>query len=210
MIEAQGLTYGYAKGLPVIQHWSATIGEGEAVAIVGGSGSGKSTLLYLLGALARPWSGRLRIDGVDVVRASDRVRSDLRAGRIGFVFQDSFLDQKRSIVDNVIEGAVYAGLDRSIAIRRARALLSDLGVAVDARRSAAAISGGQAQRAALCRALLLSPRIILADEPTGNLDRTNAAVVADVLLAHARSGGTLVLVTHDEALAERCDRVFRL
>jgi ABC-type lipoprotein export system ATPase subunit len=210
VIEARDLTFGYSRGLPVVRGWSATIEAGDKVAVVGASGSGKSTLLYLLGTLVRPWSGHLRLAGRAVEGLGDGERSALRAARIGFVFQDALLDPRRSVLDNVVEGAVYRGAPRRAALTRARELLDRMGVDVEAGRPATNLSGGQAQRVALCRALLNEPSIILADEPTGNLDQANARVVEDELSRQAAAGAAVVLVTHDEALASRCDRVFRL
>ncbi len=210
LIEAAEITFGYRGGQPVLNGWSGSVARGEIVAIVGTSGSGKSTLLYILGTLVRPWSGTLRIGDHDVVRLGDRGRSDVRAAAIGFVFQDALLDPRRSVLDNVVEGAVYRGDDRAAATARARALLERFGVDVESSRRATDLSGGQAQRIALARALLDSPPIVLADEPTGNLDRSNAKLVETALFEHARSGAAIVVATHDEALAARCDRTFRL
>ncbi len=140
----------------------------------------------------------------------DGARSDLRSNMIGFVFQDAILDPRRSILDNVLEGAVYRGDTRSACIERASHLLDKLGVEVEAKRRATDLSGGQAQRVALCRALLGNPAVILADEPTGNLDRSNAAVVEATLFEQARTGSCVVIVTHDESLAARCDRTYTL
>jgi ABC-type lipoprotein export system ATPase subunit len=210
VIDAVGLTFGYQPRMPVIQGWTASIGAGEIVAITGPSGCGKSTLLYVLGTLVHPWSGQLHLAGQPVQKLGDGGRSRLRAALIGFVFQDALLDPRRSVQDNVVEGAVYRGASRRDALPRAQALLESLGVTVEPRRLARDLSGGQAQRVALCRALLGNPRIVLADEPTGNLDEANAAAVEAVLVAHARTGGTVVVATHDLAFASRCDRIVRL
>ena len=210
MIEATDITFGYRRGRPVVEGWSARVEAGEIAAIVGASGSGKSTLLYILGTLVRPWSGSLRLDGASVERMGDGPRSDLRSGLIGFVFQDAILDPRRSILDNVLEGAVYRGDSRKASEARARELLDQLDVGVESKRRATDLSGGQAQRVAMCRALLGNPRVILADEPTGNLDKANAGVVEAALLEQAKAGCAVVVVTHDESLAARCDRTFRL
>jgi len=210
MIEATDLTFGYRRGQPVVAGWTAVIAAGEIAAIVGPSGCGKSTLLYVLGTLVRPWSGSLRLGGSRVERMGDGARSDIRSGLIGFVFQDAILDPRRSILDNVLEGAIYRGDSRRDAIERAKQLLDKLDVGVERKRRANDLSGGQAQRVALCRALLGNPALILADEPTGNLDRANAEVVETTLFQQARAGSAVVVVTHDETLAARCDRTFRL
>jgi ABC-type lipoprotein export system ATPase subunit len=210
VIEATALTFGYREGQPVLAGWSGSGERGELVAVNGPSGSGKSTLLYLLGTLVRPWSGSLRIGGIAVERLDDHRRSDLRVSTIGFVFQDAMLDQRRSVLDNIVEGAVYRGTDRRAAIRRANELLHRLDVDVEPSRKATDLSGGQAQRVALCRALINEPGILLADEPTGNLDAANAAAVEEVLRDHAKKAGPVVIVTHDQELAVRCDRRYRL
>jgi ABC-type lipoprotein export system ATPase subunit len=210
MIEATDLTFGYRRGQPVVSGWSASIARGEIAAIVGPSGSGKSTLLYVLGTLVRPWSGSLSLRGSRVDHMGDGARSDIRSGLIGFVFQDAILDPRRSIIDNVLEGAIYRGDSHKASMERARLLLDKLDVGVEGKRRANDLSGGQQQRVAVCRALLGNPALILADEPTGNLDRANAEVVEAALFEQARAGSTVVVVTHDEALAARCDRTFRL
>jgi ABC-type lipoprotein export system ATPase subunit len=211
MIEATALTFGYQPGRQVLDGWSGTVERGEIVAVVGPSGSGKSTLLYLLGALIQPWSGSVLVGGVAVERLDDRRRSDLRASTIGFVFQDALLDLRRSVLDNIIEGAVYRGASRRATIGRAGELLLRLDVGVDTGRPATDLSAGQAQRVALCRALLNKPAVLLADEPTGNLDAANATAVEQILHDHARrAAGAVVIVTHDLELAGRCDRLYRL
>ncbi len=210
MIEASSITFGYRRDRPVLSDWSARIGAGESVAIVGPSGSGKSSLLYVLGTLVRPWSGQLHIGGRAVDHLSDAARSQLRAVTIGFVFQDAMLDPRRTVFENVTEGSVYRGEGRRTVTPRALELLRQLRVEVEPSRRATDLSGGQAQRVALCRALLNNPRIILADEPTGNLDRTNADEVEEILFAQARAGAALVIVTHDVSLASRCSRQYEL
>lgn len=210
MIEASAITFGYPPGPPLIEGWTEQFRPGEVVAITGASGSGKSTLLYLLGTLVRPWSGTLRIFGRDVGPMGDAGRSRVRAELVGFLFQDALLDARRSVLDNVVEGAIYRGDSRNDAMLRGRDLLLELGVDVELDRPANNLSGGQAQRVALCRALLGDPRVVLADEPTGNLDASNADVVRAVLFQRARAGATVVIVTHDEGLAGTCDRVIRL
>ncbi|MEO6628890.1 MAG: ATP-binding cassette domain-containing protein [Aquihabitans sp.] len=180
------------------------------VAITGASGRGKSTVLYLLGTLVRPWSGSLSICGHRIDRLGDGERSSLRSRLIGFVFQDALLDPRRSVLDNVIEGTVYRGGDRTAATRRAIELLEEVGVDVEPSRRARDLSGGQAQRVGLCRALINAPPIVLADEPTGNLDDDNAKVVVGMLSKHARSGGAVVIVTHDSPSAAICDRIVEL
>ena len=202
------LSFGYAKQ-PILKGFSAEFSRGSMTALVGKSGSGKSTLLYIIGLMLTPWSGVLRIDDEDVTDASDTARSRLRAQKMGFVFQDALLDPARSVIDNVMEPALYR--DRSEATRdEALQLLQQFEVTVDPDRKPGQISGGQAQRVALCRAFLGEPGIILADEPTGNLDDETATVVWDALRAHADAGAAVVIATHDAERALLCDAVLRI
>jgi ABC-type lipoprotein export system ATPase subunit len=210
MIEARGLTFGYSADAPILKDWSARFEAGEVVAITGPSGRGKSTLLYLLGLMLRPGGGDVLIDGEDASRLSDAHRAHLRANRFGFVFQDAALDATRTVVDNVIETALYRGEPREPAIRRAHSLLEQFGVDLRSNAKPGHVSGGQAQRIALCRALLGDPRILLADEPTGNLDPASADVVVDAFHAQAASGAAVIVVTHDPVLVARCDRRIEL
>lgn len=208
-LEARDLSFGYRSGPHVLQNWNESFHDGELVSIVGRSGQGKSTVLYLLGLMLRPQSGQVVVEGNPVgKRDSDRAR--LRANKFGFVFQDASLDSSRSVMDNVLEGALYRGDDMSKARAAARRLLEELEVDVDPNRRPGQVSGGQAQRIAMCRALLGSPPIILADEPTGNLDAQSAEAVLTSFQERATSGATVIIVTHDLSVAERCDRSVRL
>ena len=204
----EDLSFGYAKQ-PILAGFGAEFASGSMSALVGKSGSGKSTLLYILGLMVTPWSGRLRIAGGDVTALSDAERSRLRARTMGFVFQDALLDPARSVLDNVLEPALYR--DRTEGLRdQALQLLEQFEVSVDPDRKPGQISGGQAQRVALCRAFLGEPAIILADEPTGNLDDETATVVWDALRAHADAGAAVVIATHDAERARLCDAVIRI
>ncbi|WKZ83719.1 MAG: ATP-binding cassette domain-containing protein [Acidimicrobiia bacterium] len=211
MIEVEDLSFGYRRTQPILEHLSWCIPPGLISGVTGQSGSGKSTLLYILGLLLSPWSGRIVVDGEDVGAASDGVRSQIRARRIGFVFQDAALDPTRTVVDNIVEGSLYSGMGRRRAIRRAHELLEKFDVGLRAEHRPGEVSAGQAQRVALCRALLPEPRIILADEPTGNLDTDTAAVVLAALrsLSHG-DGATVVMVSHDPTVVVACDRVLTL
>jgi ABC-type lipoprotein export system ATPase subunit len=210
VIDARNITFGYDAAVPILNDWSATISAGEVVAITGPSGRGKSTLLYLLGLMLRPGSGEVRIDGVDAAHLSDAKRAHLRARRFGFVFQDAALDATRTVLDNVIETALYRGEPRAQAKVRAQNLMTQFGVDLRATARPGQVSGGQAQRIALCRALLNDPRILLADEPTGNLDPASADIVVDAFHAQAHSGAAVIIVTHDPLLVARCDRTIQL
>jgi ABC-type lipoprotein export system ATPase subunit len=205
VITLAGVTFRYGPGPAVLDGVDLELPRGQITAITGRSGRGKSTLLFLAGLLLRPTAGRVLVDGVDVTALPDRRRSAIRGRRIGFVFQDAALDPARSILDNVIESTEYSGTSRVEAAARGRALLADVGVETDPRRRPVQISGGQAQRVALCRALLPRPQAVLADEPTGNLDRESTDVVLRRLRAAADAGAAIVIATHDERVIGVCD-----
>lgn len=192
-----GLTHGFARG-------SVTV-------VTGASGRGKSTLLYVLGLMLTPLSGDVSVDGRPVSRMPDAVRSRLRADRIGFVFQDSELDPARRVVESVMEPGLYAGRRAADVRPVAYELLERFGLVDRADHRPGEVSGGQAQRVAVCRALVNEPDIVLADEPTGNLDRDNAGLVLDALAGVAHeSGCTVVVASHDPFVVERADEVVGL
>ena len=184
--------------------------SGEMVAVQGPSGSGKSTLLYLLGLFIVPAVGRIAIAGLETTSLGDAERSGLRAHRIGFVFQDAALHATMTIEENVAEGALYGGASYPAALSRARQLLVTYGIGDLARRKPTQVSGGQAQRAALCRALMRGPALVLADEPTGNLDPDNATEVIRGLRGAAAEGSAVIVVTHSPPVAGSCDRIISL
>ncbi|MFF2276795.1 ABC transporter ATP-binding protein [Agromyces sp. NPDC058126] len=206
VLAAEDLTFHYDPAAPLLRGWSAEFHAGEVVAVTGPSGRGKSTLLYLLGLMLKPRGGAVLLDGAPVHSLSDRPRSALRASEFGFVFQDAALDASRTVLDNVLETVLYRGGDRAAAAARADELMDRFGVRIRRGAKPGQVSGGQAQRIALCRALLGEPRVLLADEPTGNLDPTSSDLVVQALREHASAGGTAVVVTHDPALVSRCDR----
>ena len=211
MIEVSGLSFGYRRGEPIIDGLDWVFPAGQVTGVTGKSGSGKSTLLYLLGLLLSPWSGRIAYDGASLAAASDRVRSRVRAERIGFVFQDAALDTTRTVLDNIIEGSLYTGLSRKTAVTRAGDLMTRFEVGLRATHRPGEVSGGQAQRVALCRALLNQPRVVLADEPTGNLDTDTARIVIDSLVDLSRDeGATVIIASHDPNVAAACDEVLVL
>ena len=207
MIELRDVTYRYRRDASdVLSGVDLSLGAGTVTALLGPSGCGKSTMLYVCGLMLTPRSGEVLLDGQRVSGLSDHQRSRLRARSIGFIFQDAMLDATRSVADNVAEGAAFTTLPAPVIAERTERLLEEFGVADRAFARVADLSGGQAQRVALCRALVKEPAVVLADEPSGNLDRTNGDLVIDRLLAEAHGRGTTVLVvTHDERLAQRCD-----
>lgn len=210
-IAVADLTYNYPKSDDELFHGlSHAFHRRELTALTGESGSGKSTLLYLLGLLLTPTGGSVTVEGKKASSLTDRARSIIRAHSIGFVFQDSELDPSRTIMDSVIESALYAGRSRRDVRERARGLLEEFGLSHRATHKPSEISGGQAQRIAVCRAMMNDPRIILADEPTGNLDRGNASKVLDALRQAAAHGRTVVIATHDPFVADGCDQVVTL
>lgn len=210
LLAARELSFGYVADRPVVEGWSADFPSDSLTALTGPSGRGKSTLLYLLGLMLDPDAGEVLLDGEFASGMHDAARSKRRADRFGFVFQDAALDPTRTVLDNVTETALYRGIPRASLEADARDLLERFGVDVPADRKPGQVSGGQAQRIALCRALLGAPDVVLADEPTGNLDPVTAALVVDALRDHARSGAAVVVVTHSPEVAAACDREIRL
>lgn len=184
--------------------------EGKITVVTGPSGCGKSTLLYLLGLMLTPSKGDVIVDSVPLSSRSNSERARARARSFGFVFQDSALDPTRTIRDCVIEPALYAGWDRQRAIERAQELLALTKVSYRQDHKANQISGGQAQRVALARSLVNDPPIVLADEPTGNLDQANAQIVLNVFADQARQGRTVIVVTHDPFVVDHADEVLEL
>jgi putative ABC transport system ATP-binding protein len=208
VLDVDDVTKSYAGEPPVqaLRGVNLSIGPGELVGIVGPSGSGKTTLLQLMGTLDRPSSGRVRVTGLDVATMADDEVTYLRATQIGFIFQQFFLAEHSTALDNVADGLLYAGIP--LAERRQRALdaLELVGLAERPHARPTQLSGGQRQRVAIARALIGDPAIVLADEPTGNLDQaTGHAILALIDQLH-QAGSTIVVITHDHAIAERMPR----
>jgi lipoprotein-releasing system ATP-binding protein len=196
--------------LPILNDVSLSLDQGDAISIVGPSGSGKSTLLYILGALEPPGSGTVTLDGRNPFALSDKELSAFRNKEVGFVFQDHCLLPQCTVLENVLIPEMV-GLSDAGAADRARALLDQVGLSHRLEHRPAELSGGEKQRVAIARALIRSPKLLLGDEPTGNLDRKSAAHVADLLLELNRATkAILVVVTHSAELAARFPKSFEL
>ena len=208
LIEARGVTRTLPEGATLVRDVSLSVGRGEFVAVTGPSGSGKSSLLYLLGLLDRPTSGQVLLEGRDTARLSAPEMAALRLARLGFVFQFHFLLPEFRALDNVLIPIRRLGRLRGSAARdRAMALLAAFGLAEAAGKMPDQLSGGMRQRVAVARALANDPVLLLADEPTGNLDTANAAAVFDSFAQlAAEEGRTVIVVTHDPDLAARASR----
>jgi putative ABC transport system ATP-binding protein len=208
VLDVDDVTKTYPAEPPVqaLRGVNLTIGEGELVGIVGPSGSGKTTLLQLMGTLDQPTSGHVRIMGLDVATMADDDLSYLRATRIGFIFQQFFLAEHSTALDNVADGLLYAGIPLRQRRQRALDALEVVGLAQRPHARPTQLSGGQRQRVAIARALVGQPAIVLADEPTGNLDQaTGQSILALVDQLH-RAGSTIVVITHEHVIAERMPR----
>ena len=213
MIELRAVSRTYeVGGAPVRALRSATlrIGRGEHVALVGPSGSGKSTMLHIVGCLDRPDEGEYLFDGHEVGAAAEEVRAELRARKIGFVFQFFHLLPRLTAAGNVELPMLFAGVGRAERRERAHAALEAVGLAPRATHRPDQLSGGERQRVAIARATVLDPKLLLADEPTGNLDTTSGRHVLEILEQMNAAGLTLIVVTHDPAVARRARRILVL
>jgi putative ABC transport system ATP-binding protein len=212
VLELDAVTKVYGEQPPVraLRGVSFSVQRGELAAIVGPSGSGKSTLLHIMGTLERPTSGVIRIGGVDAAQLDDRELSHLRAQQIGFVFQQFFLAEHATVRENVADGLLYAGTPAAERYRRADEALERVGLSHRATFKPTKLSGGERQRVAIARALVGRPAIVLADEPTGNLDSTTGASIMELIRELNTAGATIIMITHDAGLADQLPRQIRM
>jgi putative ABC transport system ATP-binding protein len=212
VLEVDGVTkvYGEQPPVPALRGVSFSVRRRELVAIIGPSGSGKSTLLHVIGTLERPDTGRVAIGGLDINELSDRELAALRATRIGFVFQQFFLAEHQTLVDNVADGLLYASVPARERRRQAADVLAAVGLGDRLTAHPTHLSGGQRQRVAIARALVGQPALVLADEPTGNLDSHTGEQIIGLIEELNRQGATIVLITHDHEIANRFPRQIAL
>ncbi|MCW2969955.1 MAG: transporter ATP-binding protein [Solirubrobacterales bacterium] len=212
VLELDAVTKVYGEQPPVaaLRGVSFSVQRGELVAVVGPSGSGKSTLLHVMGTLERPSSGVVRIDGVDAAQLDDRALSQVRARQIGFVFQQFFLAEHATVRENVADGLLYAGAPAAERYERADEALERVGLSHRTTFKPTKLSGGERQRVAIARALVGRPAIVLADEPTGNLDMTTGASIMELIRELNVAGATIMMITHDGGLAGQLPRQIRI
>ncbi|MBN2570008.1 MAG: ABC transporter ATP-binding protein [Deltaproteobacteria bacterium] len=213
MINIKGIEKTYIKTsveTRVLHGVTFSIQRGEYVAIMGASGSGKSTLMNIIGCLDRPTNGQFELDDINVLQLDDDALSALRNKKFGFVFQQFFLLERTTALDNVLLPLIYTDKYPADAIQRARKLLADVGLEDRIEYYANELSGGEQQRVAIARSLINDPDVILADEPTGNLDSESTAEIVEIFSRLHKEGRTIIVVTHDRAVAEHAQRILEL
>jgi len=202
--------YGTISPVDALRNVSLTIDEGELVSIIGPSGSGKTTLLHVMGALLRPTSGTVRIGGTATSSLSDQALSALRAYQLGFVFQDYVLIEGATALENVADGLLYCGIARRERLAHARHALDRVGLAARTTHTPPQLSGGERQRVAIARALVGDPTLVLADEPTGNLDSHTSDAILELLVELGADGVTIAIITHDQDVADAAPRTIEI
>lgn len=204
-------TYPMKNGsLTVLSDINETVEEGELVAVVGPSGAGKSTLLHITGGLDKPSGGSVVFDGADIYRMKETELNAYRGAKMGFVFQSHYLMDDFTSLENVMMPMLINAADIAEAEKRGKALIEDVGLSDRLFHYPSELSGGEQQRIAVARALANSPKLILADEPTGNLDKANSEGVFEILSSLSKKGVCVMIVTHDESIADHCHRKIRL
>ncbi len=210
LIDLKKIYYSDGIATPALKGITLKIMDGEFVAIVGPSGSGKSTLLNMIGALDRPTEGRVLIDGIDINKLSDDGLAELRNKKIGFIFQTYNLLARISVLRNVELPLIVRGITAQVRRKKALSALEEVGLRDKAFNKPTQLSGGEQQRVAIARALVSDPKILLADEPTGNLDSTNAKIIAELFSRLNQKGRTIVMVTHNMEMASYAKRIIYL
>ncbi|MCD8567033.1 MAG: ABC transporter ATP-binding protein [Geovibrio sp.] len=213
LLEIIDLNKSFLKGdyrLNVLSGFNMSVGKGEMLAIVGPSGAGKSTLLHIIGGLDKPDSGSIMFQGEDILKLKGKAVDQFRNKDVGFVFQFHYLLEDFSALENVMMPALIGGMNIQDAAKRAKELLTKVGLENRITHFPAELSGGEQQRTAIARAMMNSPKVILADEPTGSLDKKNSDEVLDMIRLMRDEGVTILIVTHEDGIANSCDRIIRI
>lgn len=212
-LEIKDLNKSFVKGehrLDVLSNFNLSVNKGEMAAIVGSSGAGKSTLLHILGGLDKPDSGSVLVEGADILKLKGKALDSFRNSDVGFIFQFHYLLDDFSALENVMIPALIAGMDTNKAAIRAKELLGKVGLEGRVTHFPSELSGGEQQRTAIARAMMNSPKLLLADEPTGSLDKKNSDEVLSMIRLMKDEGVTVLIVTHEASIAESCDRIIKI